>query len=113
MAEQKSYLSADDFLTGITGREEDYDVPNLGLVRLRSLTTLEVRDLTKLAKGDNVLVALYAVQVGLVEPRLAPTVIDALWASAAGFMSDISNRILELSGMKDRAGLENLAGAGS
>lgn len=112
MTEQK-YLSADDFLTGITGRAEDYNAPGLGLVRLRALTVAEVRDLRQRAKNDELLLMAYAVQVAMVQPALTMSQVDLLLAGGAGYVNDIANRILEISGMKAREELENLAGAGS
>ena len=113
MAEQKSYLSADDFLTGITGRAEDYDAPGVGLVRLRALTVEEVRDLRKRAKGDEMLLTALAVQTALVQPQLTPGDVDRLMLAGAGFVNNIANRVMQLSGMVTGAELENLAGAGS
>jgi len=113
VSEVKTYLSADDFLNGITGRAEDYAAPGIGLVRLRALTVEEVRDLRKRSKGDELLLMAYAVQTALVEPQLSANDVDRLLAGGAGFVDKIANRILEISGMKEREELENLAGAGS
>ncbi len=112
MTEQQ-YLSADDFLTGITGREEDFDAPGLGRVRLRPLSVEEMRNLRKLAKGDELTLMANAVVVALVEPKLPADAVDRIMKAGVGYVDRIANRILELSGAKDKEQLENLAGAGS
>jgi hypothetical protein len=107
------YLSADDFLTGITGREEDFDAPGLGLVRLRGLSVEEMRNLRKQAKGDELALMVNAVAVAMVQPKLPADAADKLLRAGVGYIDRIAARILELSGAKDREQLENLAGAGS
>ena len=111
---KKSYISADDFLSGVTGEELDFDVPGLGMVKIRSLTTREVGKINREADGDPGKMMAMAVRDGLVEPQLSGDVLAVLNDAKPGPIADISRRIIELSGMSEEAeALEDLAGGGS
>lgn len=111
---KKSYITADDFLSAITGEELDFDVPGLGTVKIRSLTTQQVGRINREADGDPGKMMAMAVRDGLVEPKLPGDVLSTLNDAKPGPIADISRRIMELSGMSAEAEeLENLAGGGS
>jgi len=118
------YLSAGDFLAGIQGQAEDYEVAGLGVVKIKSLTTAQARQLYSQYQGDEIGMMLGAVGAGLVEPHLDAEQVAQLAEASVGPISDISKRILQLSGMIDREnrvapdgtvapGIDPLAGSGS
>lgn len=111
------YLSKADFLAGITCQPVDFEVPNLGWVKLRSLTTLESGEMNKRYGGDGIAMMLFATQVGLIEPAFDASELEQLGQARPGVIQAISDRILELSGITDdkatQEDLEKKVGSGS
>ena len=53
---KQTYLSADDFIKAITAEREDYEVPGVGMVKIRALSLHEVDKVRRGAiakKGDD------------------------------------------------------------
>lgn len=108
------YLSQADFLTGILGTPEDFDVPGLGLVQLRALTVAEVSQINKDAGDDNMAQMTGAIAHGLLAPKLDEAAISQMRTSgAAGYVMKIATRIMELSGMIEGDKLGEAPGGGS
>lgn len=111
------YLSAADFLAGITGKPEDFDVPGLGLIQIRSLTTIESGELNRKHGGDGVALMLASVRMGLVQPALTEAQLEQLGQAKPGTIQLISDRIMSLSGIietkAEQEALEKKAGNGS
>lgn len=106
-----NYLSAEDFLAGILGQEEDFSVPGLGTVRIRPLTTVEAGKVFAYAESGQRIAA--AVGLALVEPKLTEEEAQQLLHAAAGKMAPLVQRVLALAGMVGDEEAESLAGAGS
>lgn len=108
-----TYLSAKDFLSAIVGEEEDFMVPGVGTVRIRPLTVAEVRRIYAMAEDDADRMAL-AVGLALVKPQLDDAETRQLLHAAAGRMTPLIQRVMELAAMIDAdEGATSLAGAGS
>lgn len=111
------YLSKADFLAGITLTPVDFEVPGVGLVRVRGLTTLELSELQRTYGGDPIAMMLAGVKRCLVEPALDTSELDQLGQGKPGVIQAIGDCIMELSGIRDtQAGqdaLEKKAGSGS
>lgn len=113
----KQYLSKADFLAGITCQPVDFEVEGLGLIRVRSLTTLESGELSKRHAGDGIAMMLGAVRICLVEPALDESEHEQLGRAQPGIIQAIGQRIMELSGLVETKAqqeeLEKKAGNGS
>lgn len=96
-----SYISADDFLTGVLGQAADFEVSGVGTVQVRSLTFAEVRSINQAHKGDEEGIALAAVVTGLVQPALSAEQAARLEQARPGVVAELSQRIMQLSGMMD------------
>jgi hypothetical protein len=111
------YLSTADFLAGITGKPEDFDLPGVGLIQVRSLTTAESGEMNRKHSGDGVALMLATVRMGLVQPALDDTQLQLLESAKPGVIQVISHRIMELSGIVETKAeldeLEKKAGPGS
>lgn len=94
----KTYLSEADFINGVLLRPVDFDVPDLGLVEVRGMSSLELDDLQTKYKDKPVLMMLGAVETCLVTPKLSRVGIEAMHAGNPAPIVAISTRILELSG---------------
>ncbi|NJN84429.1 MAG: hypothetical protein HC802_20565 [Caldilineaceae bacterium] len=91
-------ISVDDFLAGILGEEELYDLAGVGVVRIRSLTSAEVERMPE-ASGENSHRFMRAViGAGLVEPKLTAEQVGQLENGKAGTVTTLATRILEISG---------------
>lgn len=106
-----SYLSADDFLTGITGGTEDLTIPGVGTIKVRALDYLDLQRINREAGGDEMQAGFLMAAVGIAEPKLSEQQLEQLQKARPGVIAQISKRVSELSGMSKSA--ENLAGAGS
>jgi hypothetical protein len=106
------YLKVDDFLAGILGEEEDVVLPGLGTVRIRPLTAVEASRLYDRTQEPGEL-ALRAVGMALVQPRLSEAQVEQMLKGAAGRMTPLIQRVMALAGMTDSEAAENLAGGGS
>lgn len=107
-----SYINATDFLAGIIGQEEDVELVGLGTVRIRPLTAIEASQLYELTKQPAEL-ALRAVGMALVKPKLTPEQVEQMFSGAAGKMTPLIQRVMTLAGMGAAEATEGLAGNGS
>ena len=105
-----TYLTADDFLTGIAGTSEDFQIPGLGNIQIRSLSVMDVRRIDKEAGGDPMQMGLLMVQTGMVTPKLTAEQAARLQDSHPGTVAAISKRISVLSGLSEDA--EKKVGSG-
>lgn len=108
----KSYLSEADFTDGVLLRPVDFEVPGLGWVQVRGLSSIEIDDMTTKYKDKPILMAVEAVVLGLVTPKLSPAGVEALRNGRSDAVEAMSMRILELSGQGDKKTLDPLAGNG-
>lgn len=106
-----SYLSADDFLTGIAGTTVDFEIDGLGTIQIRSLSVMDVKRISAEANGDPMVMGLKMAQAGIVTPALTPEQAERLQDSNPGVVAAISKRIAELSGMSEE--VEKKVGDGS
>lgn len=109
----KSYLSEQDFINGTLLRPVDFDVPGLGWVQVRGLSSVEIDDLTTKYQDKPIIMAVEAVVIGLVTPKLSEAGVQALHNGKPDIVEALSTRILELSGQGDKKALDPLAGNGS
>lgn len=106
-----NYLSANDFLTGIAGTSEDFEIPNLGTIQIRSLSVMDVRRIEKEGEGDPMKMGLLMTQAGIVNPKLTQEQAERLQDSHPGTVAAISKRISVLSGLSED--VEKKVGNGS
>lgn len=106
-----TYLSADDFLTGITGGTEDFEIPGIGKIQIRSLSVADVKTIDAKAKGNEIDAGLLMAAAGIVEPKLSAEQLEKLQSARPGIIAKISRRVSQLSGMTAEA--DPLVGAGS
>ena len=104
------YLSADDFLAGITGEAVDFELPGVGTIQVRSLTTAEVMRMRTVTQ-DEVMLSVLTVQYGLVAPKLDTAGVARLQEAKPGVIQKIARHIMELSDMLEDA--EKKVGTGS
>lgn len=107
------YLSKADFLAGITCKPVDFEVSELGIIRIRSLSAEELNELGQKYQNDGFAMAMACIDTGLVEPHLEPDELQELRKASARFMLQIGQRIMELSGAGDQVSLEKKVGNGS
>lgn len=100
----KPYLSASDLLAGIMGKAEDYALQDVGTVRIRALTVAEVQDLYRTHKGDDMALMVGSIAVGMTDPVLSPEQAQGLMQAAAGPVTNLAKRIMEISGMTANVG---------
>lgn len=93
------YLSADEFLAGITGESVDFEIAGLGTVKVRALEFAEIQKIDREAKGDNLQSALLMVLYGLVEPALTQANLEALQKAKPGIIRQLSDHVSKISGM--------------
>lgn len=110
----KSYLTPDDFLRGMLGEPEDFEVAGLGLVRVRGLSVAEVARAKQSARDDPLLLMVHMVAVGMVEPSLTAQQMLSLRAGMTPAFQAIGVRVAELSGLADdQEQLDAFPGGGS
>jgi len=106
-----NYLSADVFITGIAGTSEDFEIPNLGTIQIKSLSVMDVRRIEQEGENDPMKMGLLMAQAGIVKPVLSPEQAERLQHSHPGTVAAISKRISVLSGLSDD--VEKKVGNGS
>lgn len=106
-----AYLNIDDFFTGITGGEDDLELPGLGSVRVRSLEALEVQQIRQQAGDNDMEMSFLSIVAAMVEPKLDREHIEKLHRAKPGVIALLTRRIMELSGMVDES--EKKVGSGS
>lgn len=106
-----AYLNIDEFFAGIIGEATDLDLPGLGIVRVRSLETIEVQHIRQAVGDDELELSFQAILTGMVEPKLTQEHLVMLQKAKPGVIAAITRRIMELSGMVDDS--EKKVGNGS
>lgn len=106
-----SYLSAIDFITGITGGTADLEISGVGVIQVRALEYMDLQRITSTAAGDDVLAGLLVAGAGIANPKLTEDQLAKLQSARPGVIATIAKRVMALSGMGKDA--ENLVGAGS
>lgn len=106
------YITKTDFLAALAGRPQDYELPGVGVVRIRPLSVAEVQALTTKYGDDGVSMSVDAVVLALVDPKLDPEDAEQLRTAAAGTFTKLAEEVLRLSGIRDDE-LEKKAGNGS
>ena len=104
------YLSADDFLKGIIGEEEDFEIEGVGTIRIRPVGMGEAMRISSVALTD----AERFVQLlsrAIVSPQLDETQVQALYGATADKLRPILDRISAMTGKAEDA--DPLAGGGS
>ncbi len=109
----RAYITEADWINGILLRPVDFEVPDLGWVQVRGLSSVELDDLQSKNKDKPVLMMLDAVATCLVTPKLSEEGIKALHDGNPAMAMAISTRILELSGQGNKDAQDPLVGGGS
>lgn len=99
----KTVSSAVDFLAGVAGETELFEVGGL-VVKIRSLTFAEVQAISTAYSGNNFEMTFQAVKAGLVEPKLSDEQIEQLRSAKPGAITAISNRVMAISGLSGDSG---------
>lgn len=111
------YLTADEFIVGITGGTQDVAIKGLGTIKIRALSVLDVEKIAREVGGNDVRAGLAMVQYGIVEPALSAEQLQQIEQARPGVIAQISQAVQRLSGITRDAeaaeSLENLAGNGS
>jgi len=94
----KTVTSAVDFIAGLTGEPELFEVEGL-VVKIRSLTYAEVARINKEFDGNNFEMTFQSAKLGLVEPKLNDEQLEQLRAARPGPITAIAKRVLEMSGL--------------
>lgn len=98
----KAYLTRDELLERLRPRTEEYEVPAVvggGVIVLRALTAKEGMDNLQLQKGESEIDRVKRlIHMAIVEPALTLDDIAELDSCTAGFIQQIGDRILSLSG---------------
>lgn len=96
-------LSKEDFLSGITGRAVEFEIKDVGIVKVKGLSTNDVMEIQNHAKGDDTKATLLTIVYGLVEPTFGLEEVTKLGEMTPGILKKISERISELSGLEKSA----------
>lgn len=113
-ARTNGHLTKEQLLQALAVREEDYEIPGFGLVRIRGLNVSE--GLPALQQQDDPSARLKMIcLLGIVDPKLEPEDLDAIGACSAEAVSNLSLRIMAISGMlpKDTDDFLETTGASS
>lgn len=105
------YLNIDEFLTGIVGGIEDFEIAGLGIIQIKALDYLDVKNITTESKGDELQAGLLIAFKGIVEPKLSVENLEQLGKAKPGIIALISKRVSQLSGMSEDS--EKKVGIGS
>lgn len=110
-------LSKQEFLNAIALRSQPLEIPGIGTVEVRGLSTLESDEIKKTQNGDGIAIMLKTAQLGLIEPKFSADEIELLGQASPGTIQIISEKIMRLSGiMEDQEGSDDLqkkVGSGS
>lgn len=106
------YLSAEDFLAGIQCTPIDFEVPGLGVVKVRSLSSTELNQLGRKHQEDGFAMTMACIRIGLVLPVLSEDQFQQLYDGSAKYALLIGTRIMEISGAGDQVQLEKKVGSG-
>ncbi len=104
-------ISKNDFLAGITGKPVEFEIPDLGTVKVKALDYLDVQNLVNECGNDQLKLGLLIAYRGLVEPKLDSP--EQLHIAKPSVIRAISQRVQELSGMVSAEDIEKKAGNGS
>lgn len=94
----KTVVSAVDFLAGVVGEPELFEVEGL-VVKIRSLTYAEVARINKEFDGNNFEMTFQSAKLGLVEPKLTDEQLEQLRSARPGPITAIAKRVLTISGL--------------
>jgi hypothetical protein len=111
MTAETTYLKAEDFLAAIVGEEEDVVLP-IGTVRIRPLTAVEAARLSQMQLDPGEL-AVRAVAMALVQPKLDSAQVARLQEGTAGALIPLVQRVMALAGLSGGDTLEDFPGGGS
>jgi hypothetical protein len=112
MMTTKAISSAAQFLTAVSGKTELFEVEG-ATVELRALGWEETQQLSA-TYGENLTeMTFQAVVLGLANPKLDEAQLAQLRMASPGAISEISKRIMRISGMLKEEDGRPLAGTGS
>ncbi len=113
----KRTIAAADFLRAIQQTEEYFELPGVGMVKLRSMSAKDAQEIYQKHESDRAALVIAVATAGLVEPALTPEQVEVLYNSKAGPVVRLFERISTISGMsqteQEAEGLADLAGGGS
>lgn len=105
------YLSANDFLAGIVGEEEDFEVRGLGIIRIRPLGMAEAMRINDKSVDDAERFVLMLTKA-IVDPQLDETQCAELYKASGDTLQPLLNRISAMTGSSNVES-DPLAGGGS
>lgn len=110
-----SVIGGADFINGMLLRPVLHEVPDLGWIKVRGLSVLEIEELRGKHPNGGIGMMVAGIEFGLVEPTPTAEIIDAIRNGNPGHVNNISQRILELSGQGEGNKKESdpLPGGGS
>lgn len=101
MVAEKNKLNKADFLKGLLGKTENFELEGFGIVVLKGLSVKDLETIRSLANEDEMLAALYTIVFGVVEPELTIEDINLIKDANISTAMKLSKRISELSGLVD------------
>jgi len=110
---EKRTIAAADFLRAIQQAEEYFDLPGVGTVKLRSLSTRDAQTAYQKYGDNRADLMAPVVSAGMIEPKLTEEQVAALYDSKAGPVTALFERIGEISAINPSEELSDLAGGGS
>lgn len=85
MAEEKKYLTAEEFIEKLTDKGHDVEVPGLGTIKVRSVNRFDMLRATKYEGYDKLA---FLVKNSIMEPELPDEVVTALMNSESAGIFD-------------------------
>jgi hypothetical protein len=105
------YLTAEDFLKGIVGAEEDVEIPGVGTVRVRAPGKMDAMR-ASLTATDDVDRVIKMLAISIVEPPLTEEQARALYQATADKIDPVLDRLFALAPRPDDD-IEKKVGDGS
>lgn len=106
------YLTGKDFLAGIIGAEEDFEIPGVGTVRIRAPGKLEAMRAAETSTGQvDSIVKIIA--CALVEPKLTEEEITELYHAQHNMIDPLIERIRTMTPDRTDEDAEKKVGSGS
>jgi hypothetical protein len=114
---ERRTITADVFLRAIQQAEEYFDLPGVGTVKIKSLSTRDAQRIYQQHGNDRAALVVAVVSAGLVEPALTEEQVAALHDARSGPVVALFERIGRISGISETEEqaeeLADLAGGGS
>lgn len=107
------YINKNEFLAALAGIPVDYVVEGIGTIKIRGLSVLESNELNRKHNGDGSAIVCDAITMCVIEPQLGPSDVEAIRRGLPGFVQNLGDKIMTLSGLRPDEDLEKKVGPGS